>query len=331
MAITKIKDSDYSNKGIRVKNNPLGLSVSEAQRAFDELTLDVVIPAINRMADEMDTTVSGLQNNDTKNKDAINKNTSDIELNKNDIAKIKTDISQNATDIAKNKTNISQNATDITELKQRVSTAEGNISTDKTDIKDIKEKVSVLQDKVSEKAETDNVLLKDNTEAFVPTDDYNPATKKYVDDLVSDAGGGDMLKTVYDKQNRGIDIYTYADSKVRKINLTINVSDWVSATTERYSYRCDIDNSNIVATDIPMATVALASLDIAKAATLAEVCEAGNGYIRFYCEKIPTSNITVQVVLFNATLNVTGTDTSNYKLPTASNDRLGGVKIGIDK
>ena len=288
MAITKIKESDYSNKGIRVKNNPLGLSVSEAQRAFDELSLDVIIPAVNRMAGEIDTTVSGLQNKDTTNSTAIAKNTADISTNKSNISKNKTDISQNktditelkervsttetdistnknaiaknetdiaqnATDIAKNETDIAQNATDITELKRRVTTAETNISADetditelkervsttetdistnksdisknktdisqnKTDITDIKGKVSALQIDISQKAEKDNVLSKDNTEIFVPTENYNPATKKYVDDLVSTSGGGDMLKAVYDKQNKGLDIYEYADKHIDNKN-----------------------------------------------------------------------------------------------------------------
>lgn len=183
MAITKIKDSDYSNKGIRVKNNPLGLSVSEAQRAFDELSLDVIIPAVNRMAGEIDTTVSELQNKDTTNSTAIAKNTADISTNKSDISKNKTDISQN-----------------------------------KTDITDIKGKVSALQIDISQKAEKDNVLSKDNTEIFVPAENYNPATKKYVDDLTSASGGGDMLKTVYDKQNKGLDIYEYVDKHIGNKN-----------------------------------------------------------------------------------------------------------------
>lgn len=34
-----------------------------------------------------------------------------------------------------------------------------------------------------------NVLEKDNTTAFTPTGDYNPTTKKYVDDAISGAGG----------------------------------------------------------------------------------------------------------------------------------------------
>lgn len=189
MAITKIKDSDYANKGIRVKNNPLGLSVAEAQRAFDELSLDVIIPAVNRMAGEIDTTVSELQNKDTTNSTAIAKNTADISTNKSDISKNKTDISQN-----------------------------------KTDITDIKGKVSALQIDISQKAEKDNVLSKDNTEIFVPAENYNPATKKYVDDLVSTSGGGDMLKAVYDKQNKGLDIYEYADKHIDNKNNPHNVT-----------------------------------------------------------------------------------------------------------
>lgn len=53
MAFDKINESDYASKGIRVKNNPLGLSVSEAQRAFDELSLDVIIPKHNTLVDNL--------------------------------------------------------------------------------------------------------------------------------------------------------------------------------------------------------------------------------------------------------------------------------------
>ncbi|MGE5428834.1 MAG: hypothetical protein ACM3O8_13140, partial [Methylococcaceae bacterium] len=43
-----------------------------------------------------------------------------------------------------------------------------------------------------------NVLERNNTVAFTPTGNYQPATKKYVDDKVAFAGGGDMMKTTYD-------------------------------------------------------------------------------------------------------------------------------------
>ena len=216
MAITKIKDSDYANKGIRVKNNPLGLSVSEAQRAFDELSLDVIIPAVNRMAGEIDTAVSDLQNKNTTNKSNIAKNTTDIATNKSNIAKNTTDIATSKSNIAKNTTDIATNKNDISALKQRVTTAETDISADKNDIKSIKEEVSNLQIDISTKAEKNNVLSKDNKEEFVPVENYNPATKKYVDDLVSASGGGDMLKAVYDKQNKAVDIYDYIEDETSK-------------------------------------------------------------------------------------------------------------------
>lgn len=37
-----------------------------------------------------------------------------------------------------------------------------------------------------------------------PTEDMDAATKKYVDDSVGNAGGGDMLKSVYDTNGNGI-------------------------------------------------------------------------------------------------------------------------------
>lgn len=54
------------------------------------------------------------------------------------------------------------------------------------------------------KANACDVLTKTNSSEFTPTSNYHPATKKYVDDRVSFAGGGDMLKTVYDMNNDGV-------------------------------------------------------------------------------------------------------------------------------
>lgn len=54
------------------------------------------------------------------------------------------------------------------------------------------------------KANKSEVLTKTNATSFTPTSAYHPATKKYVDDSVSAAGGGDMLKNVYDTDGDGI-------------------------------------------------------------------------------------------------------------------------------
>ena len=41
-----------------------------------------------------------------------------------------------------------------------------------------------------------DVLTKDNTSVYTPTADYQPATKKYVDDKVASSGGGGSTKSV---------------------------------------------------------------------------------------------------------------------------------------
>ena len=57
---------------------------------------------------------------------------------------------------------------------------------------------------LEQKANKTEVLTKTNTTAFTPTANYQPATKKYVDDNISAAGGGDMMKSVYDMDGDGV-------------------------------------------------------------------------------------------------------------------------------
>lgn len=58
------------------------------------------------------------------------------------------------------------------------------------------------------KADKEDVLLKGGKTEYYPVDSYNPATKKYVDDLVADFiskdGSGDMLRTMYDSDKSGV-------------------------------------------------------------------------------------------------------------------------------
>lgn len=116
--LTQITSDMYSNKGIRVKNNPLGLSVAEAQRAFDELNLDVVIPAFNSLVTKQNT--------------------------------INTDVDSS---------------------------------------------VNELTESVVSKADASDVLLKTNSAEFIPTADYHPATKRYVD-LNVISGGVPQTRTI---------------------------------------------------------------------------------------------------------------------------------------
>lgn len=47
-----------------------------------------------------------------------------------------------------------------------------------------------------------NVIKKDNIEAYSPSEPYNPATKKYVDDRVYESGSGDMMRGEYATSGR---------------------------------------------------------------------------------------------------------------------------------
>lgn len=96
-----------------------------------------------------------------------------------------------------------------------------------------KAKIDALNADISEtvaaKADKDSVLTKTNTDEYSPTSSYHPATKKYVDDLVSSAagsGGGDMLRGIYDTDKSGV----VDDSEKlggRTPNYYIGVDDYV--------------------------------------------------------------------------------------------------------
>lgn len=64
-----------------------------------------------------------------------------------------------------------------------------------------------------------NVLTLDNITPFTPDADYEPATKKYVDDIMTTWGTGDMTKAVYDQNNNGI--VDEAENAATVNNLTV--------------------------------------------------------------------------------------------------------------
>lgn len=61
-----------------------------------------------------------------------------------------------------------------------------------------------VQDALAARARVDEVLTKGNVEPFTPTGDYQPATKKYVDDAMFNAGAADMRTAVYDADADGV-------------------------------------------------------------------------------------------------------------------------------
>lgn len=54
MSLPQIQESDYAAKGVRIQDNPMQKPAAEAQRIFDELALDVVIPKVNAISTAQD-------------------------------------------------------------------------------------------------------------------------------------------------------------------------------------------------------------------------------------------------------------------------------------
>lgn len=232
MALPKIQPTDYANKGIRVKPNPLGLSVSDAQRAFDELALDVVIPKVNEIAEAQDAvnktfqmkeTGKGLSENDFNNAykaqldnlpndlntkvdkvqgkqlstfDYISADKEAVEDLKTALraGKVLTDnnyttVEKSTVTLIKDELNMGKTLTtnDYADEDKRVVT---NLATDLSNGKQLSTNDYTNEDK----AKLDNVvsasdiLSKTNTIPYTPTNPYNPATKKYVDDNVISGG-----------------------------------------------------------------------------------------------------------------------------------------------
>lgn len=81
---------------------------------------------------------------------------------------------------------------------------------------------------------TNKVLATDNTSSYTPTGDYNPATKKYVDDAVAGSGGGDSVfkVTLTANQTAGYD----ANKTIDEIQAAISANKIVIAVVGSDEY-----------------------------------------------------------------------------------------------
>lgn len=96
------------------------------------------------------------------------------------------------------------------------------------------------------KANINDVLLLDNKNPYTPTSNYNPATKKYVDDAMASAGMGDMLKNVYDTNNNGI-----VDNAEKVNGLTVQTAVPANAKFTDTTYGVVSTSANGLAPKLP--------------------------------------------------------------------------------
>lgn len=96
------------------------------------------------------------------------------------------------------------------------------------------------------KANINDVLLLDNKNPYTPTSNYNPATKKYVDDAMASAGTGDMLKNIYDTNNNGI-----VDNAEKVNGLTVQTAVPANAKFTDTTYGVVSTSANGLAPKLP--------------------------------------------------------------------------------
>lgn len=196
-----ITEEDYKNKGVRLLPSRVSGEAATIQRVFDELSLDVLIPAINAIVN----TLNGL-GIDSRVKSSDIKG---IRLNRDNVIEI---------------TLNGSNWIAVSDPKGSIDTLNSNLTSyiDNVGIR--------LEDR---KANKIDVLSKNNEEIFEPVGQYNPATKKYVDDAVFNSGAADMTKAVYDTTGKNTDIYVYADEASKIADESGN------------TYRFAIDNNGL--------------------------------------------------------------------------------------
>lgn len=133
--MNKITNSDILGKGIRDLPDVPGLEDGTMQSKFDELAIDVIIPAHNDLIDDLAASTAAAQ----------------------------------------------------------IGSTNGGVQAE----------LNYLRGEASGKPDYSEVLVKGGETAFTPAAQYDPATKKYVDDTVVNIGAGDMAKSVYDSDNDG--------------------------------------------------------------------------------------------------------------------------------
>lgn len=182
-----VKESDMAGKGVSAQPNPMEKPEAEAKAVFDQLMKEVMVPFFNRFVREfanVDLTSDADKPVSTATQAALDKK----------VDKVYKTGSQRAYKVLTDN-NFDDNSKENLALATRDRHTHDN--------KDLLDRFS--------QAFIDNILFKDNTVPFEPKGPYNPATQKYVDDKVVAIGAADMTKAVYDKQNRHMDIFDYAD------------------------------------------------------------------------------------------------------------------------
>lgn len=115
-------------------------------------------------------------------------------------------------------------------------------------------------------------------------------------------------------------------SNISVQNIVIPTEGWIQSNTQEYDgLSIDVPIEGVTEDIIPMVSIIPRSINLASSCGLSSCAMTGNGYIRFYSLSAPKEEISASATLL--VVSGTGGGGSN-QLPTATETRLGGVKIG---
>ena len=117
-------------------------------------------------------------------------------------------------------------------------------------------------------------------------------------------------------------------------DIIIPVSGWTQQENnvqllDDYGYYIDIQVAAATSEQFPSVSLHKSSLEIASKAGLCPTVQALDGKIRFWARNIPTEDMNATVaLLIKSGSNNSASGGNTYKLPVATAEKLGGVKIG---
>ena len=120
----------------------------------------------------------------------------------------------------------------------------------------------------------------------------------------------------------------FSTSGITKQDIVIPTTGWVQSDPEEYEgLSVDIPVEGVTGDMIPIVIVPPKQIKTIGERKFSPCVKSDDGYIRFYAKASPSEPINATLVLLITSGGATGGG-GNYQLPTASANRLGGVKIG---
>lgn len=120
----------------------------------------------------------------------------------------------------------------------------------------------------------------------------------------------------------------FSTSSITKQDIVIPTTGWVQSDPEEYDgLSVDIPVEGVTGDIIPIVIVPPKQIKVIGERKFSPCVKSDDGYIRLYSSASPPEPINATLVLLITSGGVTG-GSGSYQLPTASADKLGGVKIG---